>query len=281
MKAPLILIDGSSYFFRAFHALPPLTNSKGQPTGAVYGVANMIKKLIKDYQPEELAVVFDAKGKTFRDEWYPEYKAHRPPMPQELSSQFQPLIDLLKAMGLPLLIVEGVEADDVIGTLAQLATEREIPVIISTGDKDMAQLVNKHVSLINTMSNYSMDIAGVKEKFGVTPEQIIDYLTLVGDTVDNVPGVTKCGPKTAVKWLSEYQTLDNLLQHADNIGGKIGEYLRASIPHLPLSKKLVTIKTDLDLPLSLDELTLQPPEMQRLIELTRELEFKNWLKDLL
>ena len=281
MKAPLILIDGSSYFFRAFHALPPLTNSKGQPTGAVYGVANMIKKLIKDYQPTELAVVFDSKGKTFRDEWYPEYKAHRPPMPQELSSQFQPLIQLLQAMGLPLLIVEGVEADDVIGTLAHQATEKGIPVVISTGDKDMAQLVNGHVSLINTMSNYSMDIAGVKEKFGVRPEQIIDYLTLIGDTVDNVPGVTKCGPKTAVKWLTEYQTLDNLIQHADDIGGKIGEYLRASIPQLPLSKKLVTIKIDLDLPLSLDELTPKLVDKQQLIELTRELEFKNWLKDLL
>lgn len=281
MTTPLILIDGSSYFFRAFHALPPLTNSKGQPTGAVVGVANMIKKLIKDYQPKELAVVFDAKGKTFRDEWYPEYKAHRPPMPQELSSQFQPLIQLLQAMGLPLLIVEGVEADDVIGTLARQATERGMPVVISTGDKDMAQLVNEHVSLINTMSNYSMDIAGVKEKFGVSPEQIIDYLTLIGDTVDNVPGVTKCGPKTAIKWLTEYQSLDNLMQHADDIGGKIGEYLRASIPQLPLSKKLVTIKTDLELPLSLDELTPRPADRQQLIELTRELEFKNWLKELL
>lgn len=192
MKPPLILIDGSSYFFRAFHALPPLTNSKGQPTGAIYGVANMIKKIIKDYQPEEIAVVFDAKGKTFRDEWYPEYKAHRPPMPQELSSQFQPLIQLLQAMGLPLLIIDGVEADDVIGTLAKQATEQGIPVVISTSDKDMAQLVNEHVSLINTMSNYNMDIDGVKEKFGVAPEQIIDYLTLIGDTVDNIPGVEKC-----------------------------------------------------------------------------------------
>ncbi|HAT1595910.1 TPA: DNA polymerase I [Legionella pneumophila] len=281
MKPPLILIDGSSYFFRAFHALPPLTNSKGQPTGAIYGVANMIKKIIKDYQPEEIAVVFDAKGKTFRDEWYPEYKAHRPPMPQELSSQFQPLIQLLQAMGLPLLIIDGVEADDVIGTLAKQATEQGIPVVISTSDKDMAQLVNKHVSLINTMSNYSMDIDGVKEKFGVAPEQIIDYLTLIGDTVDNIPGVEKCGPKTAVKWLTEYQTLDNLLAHANEIGGKIGEYLRASIPHLPLSKKLVTIKTDLDLPLNLNQLMPTPADNEQLIKLTRELEFKSWLKELL
>ncbi len=281
VKAPVVLIDGSSYFFRAFHALPPLTNSKGQPTGAVYGVANMIKKLIKDYQPEDLAVVFDAKGKTFRDEWYPEYKAHRAPMPPELSSQFQPLIQLLQAMGLPILIVEGVEADDVIGTLAQQATEQGLPVVISTGDKDMAQLVNEHVTLINTMSNYLMDVAGVKEKFGVAPEQIIDYLTLIGDTVDNIPGVAKCGPKTAVKWLNEYQTLDNLMQHAHAIGGKIGESLRASIPQLPLSKKLVTIKIDLDLPLNLHELTPKPVDKQQLIELVRELEFKNWLKELL
>ncbi|HAT8177964.1 TPA: DNA polymerase I [Legionella pneumophila] len=281
MKPPLILIDGSSYFFRAFHALPPLTNSKGQPTGAIYGVANMIKKIIKDYQPEEIAVVFDAKGKTFRDEWYPEYKAHRPPMPQELSSQFQPLIQLLQAMGLPLLIIDGVEADDVIGTLAKQATEQGIPVVISTGDKDMAQLVNEHVSLINTMSNYSMDIDGVKEKFGVTPEQIIDYLTLIGDSVDNIPGVEKCGPKTAVKWLTEYQTLDNLIAHANEIGGKIGEYLRAGISHLPLSKKLVTIKTDLDLPLNLNQLMPKPADNEQLIKLTRELEFKSWLKELL
>lgn len=281
MKSPLILIDGSSYFFRAFHALPPLTNSKGQPTGAIYGVANMIKKLIKDYQPERLAVVFDAKGKTFRDEWYPEYKAHRPPMPQELTSQFQPLIQLLEKMGLPLLIIEGVEADDVIGTLARQATEEGQPVVISTGDKDMAQLVNEHVSLINTMTNTSMDVAGVKEKFGVMPEQIIDYLTLVGDTSDNVPGVTKCGPKTAVKWLEEYQTLDNLIANAETISGKIGEHLRACIPHLALSKKLVTICTDLELPLGLHELSAKAVDKKQLIELVRELEFKNWLKELL
>lgn len=281
MTSPLILIDGSSYFFRAFHALPPLTNSKGQPTGAIYGVANMIKKLIKDYQPEELAVVFDAKGKTFRDEWYPEYKAHRPPMPQELSSQFVPLIDLLEAMGLPILIIEGVEADDVIGTLAKQATEQSVPVVISTGDKDMAQLVNEHISLINTMSNSAMDIAGVKEKFGVMPNQIIDYLTLIGDSVDNIPGVTKCGPKTAVKWLTEFQTLDNLIQQAHQITGKIGEYFRESIPQLPLSKKLVTIKTDVSLPISWGQLKPKPANKNRLIELIRDFEFKTWLKELL
>jgi DNA polymerase-1 len=281
MAPPLILIDGSSYFFRAFHALPPLTNSKGQPTGAVYGVANMIKRLIKDYQPQQIAVVFDAKGKTFRDEWYPEYKAHRAPMPADLSSQFKPLIEVLEAMGLPLLIIDNVEADDVIGTLARIATEQKQDVVISTGDKDMAQLVNEHISLINTMSNKVLDIAGVKEKFGVNPEQIIDYLTLIGDSVDNIPGVTKCGPKTAAKWLEQYETLDNLIANSSAITGKIGEYFQASLAHLPLSKRLVTIKTDLELPLSLADLTPSPPNRERLLELTRELEFKFWLKDLL
>jgi DNA polymerase I len=281
MNPPLILIDGSSYFFRAFHALPPLMNSKGQPTGAIYGVANMIKKLIKDFQPQELAVVFDSKGKTFRDEWYPEYKAHRPPMPEDLSSQFKPLIQLLEAMGLPILIIDGVEADDVIGTLAHQATNEGISVVISTGDKDMAQLVNAHVSLINTMSNTTMDIQGVKEKFGVMPEQIIDYLSLIGDSVDNVPGVTKCGPKTAVKWLTEYQTLENVIQHADEVTGKIGENLREAIPLLPLTKRLVTIKTDVDLPLSIHDLRPKPVDKEQLIALTREYQFKSWLKELL
>lgn len=281
MTTPLILVDGSSYFFRAFHALPPLTNSKGQPTGAVYGVANMVKRLIKDYQPKQIAVVFDTKGKTFRDEWYPEYKAHRPPMPSELSSQFTPLLALLEAMGLPLLVIEGVEADDVIGTLARIATEQGQDVVISTGDKDMAQLVNNHVTLVNTMSNQTLDVAGVKEKFGVSPAQIIDYLTLIGDTVDNVPGVTKCGPKTAVKWLEQYQTLDNLIADSHSITGKIGEYLRISLAYLPLSKKLVTIKTDVELPLTLADLSPKEPNRDALINLTKELEFKSWLKELL
>ncbi|MDP3561633.1 MAG: DNA polymerase I [Legionellaceae bacterium] len=280
MSRPLILVDGSSYFFRAFHALPPLTNSKGQPTGAIYGVANMIKRLIKDYQPEQIAIVFDAKGKTFRNDWYPEYKAHRPPMPLDLSSQFEPLIQVLEAMGLPLLIISGVEADDVIGTLAYHATAAAQPIVISTGDKDMAQLVNDHITLVNTMNNHTMDSLGVKEKFGVLPEQIIDYLTLVGDTSDNIPGVTKCGPKTAVKWLTEYQTLDNLISNADKISGKIGEYLRASLTHLPLSKKLVSIKTDVELPLTLSELTPRPINREKLLELARELEFKTWIKEL-
>lgn len=281
MTPPLILIDASSYFFRAFHALPPLTTSKGQPTGAIYGVANMIKKLIKDYQPKELAVVFDAKGQTFRNEWYPEYKAHRPPMPHELSSQFAPLIELLEAMGLPILIIDGVEADDVIGTLAKQATEQGIPVVISTSDKDMAQLVNEHITLINTMSNATLDIQGVKDKFGVSPGQVIDYLTLIGDSIDNIPGVNKCGAKTAAKWLSEYLTLENLIEHSAEIGGKIGDNLRASISQLPLSKRLVTIKTDVALPLSWGALKPNPVNKEKLIELTRHFEFKNWLKELL
>lgn len=279
--SPLILVDGSSYFFRAFHALPPLTNSKGKPTGAIYGVANMVRKLMKDYQTSRMAVVFDAKGKTFRDEIYPEYKAHRPPMPDELRSQFQPLIQLLQAMGLPLLIIDGVEADDVIGTLARQASEEGQSVLISTGDKDMAQLVNEHVTLINTMNNTILDIEAVKEKFKVTPSQIIDYLSLVGDPVDNIPGVKKCGPKTAAKWLEEYQTLDNLMEHADEISGKIGENLRDSLPNLPLAKKLVTIKTDCDLPVSYKDLQLKEMDQEQLIELTKELEFKTWLKELL
>lgn len=281
MTSPLILVDGSSYFYRAYHALPPLTNSKGQPTGAIYGVANMIKRLLKDYQPNHIAVIFDAKGKTFRDDLYPKYKATRKETPEDLKCQFEPLIAVLKAMGLPLLIIEGVEADDVIGTLAHMASLKAQKVIISTGDKDMAQLVNEHVSLINTMTNQVLDVSGVKAKFGVMPAQIIDYLTLVGDTSDNIPGVHKCGPKTAVKWLSEYPTLDRLIANAHLIGGKVGEELRLALPHLSLSKTLVTIKTDVSLPLALEELCLQPIDREALVELTRNLEFKTWLNELL
>lgn len=279
--SPIILVDGSSYFFRAFHALPPLTNSKGQPTGAVYGVANMVKRLIKDYDPEYIAVIFDAKGKTFREEWYPEYKANRPPMPSELSSQFEPLQAVLSALGLPLVSMSGVEADDIIGTLTKQATHQNRSVLISTGDKDMAQLVNQQVTLINTMSNQILDPEGVVTKFGVRPDQIIDYLTLVGDTSDNIPGVSKCGPKTAAKWLHDYETLDNLVNHADTITGKIGEHLRSAIPHLSLSKKLVTIKTDLKLPLGIDDLKRNEINRDELIALSKSLEFKTWLNQLL
>jgi len=233
----LVLVDGSGYLYRAFHALPPLTNSKGEPTGAMLGVMNMLLKLIKDEQPDLIAVVFDAPGKTFRDELFDQYKAHRPPMPDELRMQTQPLLDMVQALGLPLLRIIGVEADDVIGTLAINAAAENIDVLISTGDKDMAQLVGPHISLINTMTNSRLDREGVKAKFDVYPEQIIDYLALIGDSSDNIPGVPKVGPKTAAKWLSEYKTLDNLLAHASDITGKVGESLRENISTLELSKK--------------------------------------------
>ncbi|MCH9756525.1 MAG: DNA polymerase I [Gammaproteobacteria bacterium] len=279
VKTPFVLVDGSSYFFRAFHALPPLTNSEGHPTGAVYGVVNMIRRLLKDTSPTQFAIVFDAPGKTFRNDLYPEYKANRPPMPDDLKRQFKPLINILKALGFPLLIVEGVEADDVIGTLAVQASAIDLPVLISTGDKDMAQLVNQNVTLINTMSRQVLDPDGVFAKFGVKPDQIIDYLALVGDTSDNVPGVPQCGPKTAVKWLAAHRTLDDIIVHADTIGGKIGERLRESIPMLPLSKRLVTIKTDVELPTTLDDLRPTPPDREVLLSLARELEVNVWLKE--
>ena len=246
-EPPVILVDGSSYLFRAFHALPPLTNSKGQPTGAVYGVINMLRKLREEYKPEYMAVVFDARGKTFRHDIYEEYKAHRPPMPDDLKAQIEPLHQLVKALGFPLISVEGVEADDVIGTLAVRATQQQKDMLISTGDKDLAQLVTPHVTLINTMNNEVLDEDGVESKFEVPPERIIDYLTLVGDTSDNIPGVPKVGPKTAVKWLKQYDSLDNLLEHAEEITGKIGDNLRNSIDDLPMSRDLVTIRCDLDL----------------------------------
>ncbi|MCU7795943.1 MAG: DNA polymerase I [Candidatus Thiodiazotropha sp. (ex Myrtea spinifera)] len=246
-KPPFILVDGSSYLFRAYHALPDLSNAQGEPTGAIVGVLNMLRRLLSDYQPENIVVIFDAPGGSFRNELYREYKANRPPMPEDLRVQIAPLHDIIRAMGLPLVMVEGVEADDVIGTLARQATEQGMDTLISTGDKDMAQLVNQHVSLINTMSETFTDQAGVVEKFGVKPEQIIDYLALVGDSVDNIPGVPKCGPKTAAKWLQAYGDLDNLMAHADEIKGKIGENLRASLDFLPLSRELATIKLDVDL----------------------------------
>ena len=277
---PLVLVDGSSYLYRAFHALPPLTNAAGEPTGAMYGVANMLRRLLKDYDPEHMAVVFDARGKTFRDEMYPEYKATRPPMPDELGAQVEPLHEIVRALGLPLLMVEGVEADDVIGTLSRQATEQGIPVVVSTGDKDMAQLVNEHVTLVNTMTDTTLDVAGVKEKFGVPPERIVDYLALIGDKVDNVPGVHKCGPKTALKWLEEYDTLEGVIAHADEIGGKVGEYLREAVDQLPLSKELVTIRCDLELDETPETLNLRAPDEERLRELFSRYEFKTWLAEL-
>lgn len=278
---PFILVDGSSYLYRAFHALPPLTNSKGQPTGAAYGFVNMLKKLLADYPTDHAAVIFDPKGKTFRDDLYKEYKANRPPMPQELSSQVQPIFDLVKAMGIPLVVVDGYEADDVIGTLAKQATEKGLHTLISTGDKDMAQLVNDQVTLINTMNNKVMDVAGVEEKFGIAPELIIDYLTLMGDSVDNIPGVPKVGPKTAVKWLKQYGSLDQIMQSADEFKGKVGEHLRNSLEHLPLSRQLATIHLDVELPIELDDLKPSEPDQEQLIDLVRKMEFKSWLKQLL
>jgi DNA polymerase-1 len=273
-----ILIDGSSFFYRAFHALPPLVNSKGQPTGAIYGVANMVKKIMAQYQPQYIAVIFDAPGKTFRDEIYPEYKAHRAPTPEDLKSQYQPLVQLLEAMGIQVYAVSGVEADDVIGTLAQQAIDKNIPVCIATGDKDFAQIVNSHVCLYNSMSEQWLDEAGIEAKYGIKPKQFIDYLTLTGDSVDNIPGVPKCGPKTATKWLQTYETLDNLVEHAQEITGKIGENLRNSIPQFPLSKKLVTIDCHLDLPFSLDSLHPLPENTESLYEIVSHLEFKTWMK---
>lgn len=280
-KKPVILIDGSSYLFRAYHALPPLTNSKGQPTGAVYGVINMIRKLMNDYQPEYIGVVFDSKEKTHRHNIYPEYKANRPMMPTELQVQIKPLHDIIKAMGLPLIIESGIEADDLIGTLTKEAEKQGKTVLISTGDKDMAQLVNEHVTLINTMNDAIMDVEGVKEKFGVTPQQIIDYLALVGDTSDNIPGVPKVGPKTASKWLDDFGSLDNIVAQSSTIGGKIGENLRASLDKIPLSKELVTIMTDLPLKISVNELKPQAPDEHALLHLFTELEFNTWLKNLI
>ncbi len=279
--SPLVLVDGSSYLFRAFHAMPSLTNSKGEPTGTIYGVINMIRKLLKDYQPEHIAVVFDAKGKTFRNDMYEDYKANRPPMPEELAAQIEPVHRIVQAMGLPLLVVDGVEADDVIGTLARQATEQGIETVISTGDKDMAQLVNEHVRLIDTMTDRVSDVKGVEEKFGVPPELIIDYLTLIGDKVDNIPGVNKCGPKTAVKWLKQYGSLDGVMAHADEIKGKVGEYLREALEWLPLSKQLITIKTDVPLAFTPETLRRSEPDKEALRDLYRQYEFKSWLSDIL
>ncbi len=276
----LVLIDGSSYLFRAYHALPQLVSSKGQPTGAIKGVISMIRKLMADYSDSHIAVVFDAKGKTFRNEIYEDYKANRPPMPDELRSQIKPIHDIIRKMGLPLLIVEDVEADDVIGTLAHQATNQKMDVLISTGDKDMAQLVTPHVTLINTMNDSIMDESGVVEKFGVRPDQIIDYLALVGDTSDNIPGVPKCGPKTAVKWLTEYQSLQGVMDNADAIKGKVGENLRDSLSFLPMSYELATIRKDVSLEAGVEELLLEEPDNEGLLEAFTELEFRPWVAEL-
>ncbi|MCG6867748.1 MAG: DNA polymerase I [Gammaproteobacteria bacterium] len=279
-RPPLVLVDGSSYLYRAFHALPALSNGKGQPTGAVYGVTAMLKKLLTDYRPQRMAVVFDARGKTFRHDLYPAYKANRPPMPEELSQQVQPLHVLVEALGMPLLSIEGVEADDVIGTLTRAALAEGTPVVISTGDKDMAQVVQNGVTLVNTMNDTRLDRGGVQERFGVAPEQIVDYLALMGDKVDNIPGVPGVGPKTAARWLNSYGSLDALLERADEIKGKAGERLRQAAPELPLSRRLATIDDDLDLGTTPKDLTLREPDLERLKGLYKELEFRTWLKEL-
>ena len=276
----LVLVDGSSYLYRAFHALPPLTNSKGEPTGAVLGVLNMLNKLLKEEMPDRVAVVFDAPGRTFRDDLFEQYKAHRPPMPDDLRAQVQPLLDAVTAMGLPVLRIGGVEADDVIGTLAKRGAESGFTVLISTGDKDMAQLVGPQIQLINTMSNTRLDRVGVKAKFDVFPEQIVDYLALIGDSSDNIPGIKGVGPKTAAKWLDQYRTLDALLEHAAEIPGKVGENLRSDLAGLELSRKLATIDTELDVGASPEGLTAGQPDVARLRELYTRLELRLLLKSL-
>ena len=278
----LLLVDGSSYLYRAFHAMPDLRNSLGEPTGAIYGVLNMLRRLDSDYKAQDItykACVFDAKGKTFRDDWYPDYKANRPSMPDDLRRQIEPIHTGVAASGWPILMVDGVEADDVIGTLARQAAAQGFRVVISTGDKDLAQLVDPLITLVNTMSNEKLDEAGVLAKFGVPPERIVDYLALIGDTVDNVPGVPKVGPKTAVKWLAQYGSLDGVMAAAADISGAVGENLRKTLNFLPLGRKLVTVRCDLELSQAFAELAPRAMERERLIELFTRYEMKSWLKE--
>jgi DNA polymerase-1 len=277
---PLVLVDGSSYLFRAFHALPSLTTSDGYPTGAIRGVIGMLRRLAKDYAGSPIAVVFDPKGGSFRNDLFAQYKANRPPMPDDLRVQIQPIHEIIRAMGLPLLIIDGVEADDVIGTLAHEATGKKRDVVISTSDKDLAQLVSDHVTLIDTMTDTRLDRAGVIAKFGVPPERIIDYLALMGDTSDNIPGVPKVGPKTAAKWIAEYGSLEEVMSHAPDISGKVGENLRASLEMLPLSKQLTTIKRDVELDVGIDRLIPDPIDAARLRELFEKYEFRAWIDEL-
>jgi DNA polymerase-1 len=282
MKKTLLLVDGSSYLYRAFHAMPDLRNAQGEPTGALYGVVNMLRKLVSDHKADYAACIFDAKGKTFRDDLYPEYKSHRPPMPPDLAAQIEPIHRAVRALGWPVLTIEGVEADDVIGTLACQATEQGIHTIVSTGDKDMAQLVNAHVSLVNTMSGEVLDEPGVLNKFGVPPERIVDYLMLIGDTVDNVPGVTKVGPKTAVKWLTEFGSIESLVEHADGIKGVAGNNLREAIPQFPLTRQLLTVKCDCDLSAhygKITDLAPNPVDTAVLQSLYETYGFRTWLRE--
>ena len=282
-KPILLLVDGSSYLYRAFHAMPDLRNSQNEPTGAIYGVLNMLRRLDGDFDGQNVAYkacVFDAKGKTFRDDWYPEYKANRPSMPDDLRLQIEPIHAGIAALGWPILMVDGVEADDVIGTLARQAAAQGIDVVVSTGDKDLAQLVTPQIRLVNTMSNETLDEAGVLSKFGVPPGRIVDYLTLIGDTVDNVPGVAKVGPKTAVKWLTQHGSLDAIIAASADIGGVVGENLRAARDFLPLARRLVTVRCDLELPKSPTELAPLATDRERLAALFTRYEMKSWLKEL-
>lgn len=282
----LLLVDGSSYLYRAFHAMPDLRNSLNEPTGAIQGVLNMLRRLHKDYPSDYSACVFDAKGKTFRDDIYPEYKANRASMPDELRAQIEPLHEAIKAMGWPLIMESGVEADDVIGALAKQAEREGVRVIISTGDKDISQLVNEHITVVNTMRDAFrrvddvLDIAGVEKKFGIPPRLIIDYLVLIGDTSDNVPGVEKVGPKTAVKWLQEYGSLDNIVANADKIGGVVGENLRKALPWLPTARELITIRCDVGIQEHLSDLAPQSMDKAKLAELFERFEFKSWRREL-
>jgi DNA polymerase I len=276
----LYLVDGSSYLYRAFHALPPFSNSRGQPTNAVFGVVNMLQKFLRDTRPTHIAVVFDAPGRTFRDDLFEAYKAHRPPMPDDLRSQIEPVLSAVDGLGLPLLRIAGVEADDVIGTLATRAAAAGMRVVISTGDKDMAQLVNDRITLINTMTGSALDAAGVRAKFDVDPNQIVDYLALIGDSSDNIPGVPKVGPKTAAKWLAHYGCADAIVAHASEIDGKVGESLRDHLGQLDLSRQLATIRCDVELPLGPTDLLLRPADTTRLTALYRDLEFRGLLREL-
>ena len=284
MNKTLLLVDGSSYLYRAFHAMPDLRNAEGAPTGAIYGMINMLRRLRQDYSAAYIACVFDAKGKTFRDDLYPEYKANRASMPEDLVLQIEPIHEVVRALGWPILMIEGIEADDVIGTLSVQATQAGLSTVISTGDKDLAQLVNDNVTLINTMSNEKLDRAGVIAKFGVPPERIVDYLTLVGDTVDNVPGVEKVGPKTAVKWLTQYDSLDGVISHAADISGVVGENLRKTLDWLPQARTLVTVKCDCDLSTQMqsisETLNQQEENKEAMRAFFSRMGFRTWLREL-
>lgn len=282
MKKTLLLVDGSSYLYRAYHAMPDLRNARGEPTGALYGVISMLRRLISDYKADFAACVFDARGKTFREELYPDYKGHRPSMPDDLAAQIAPIHEAVAAMGWKVISIPGVEADDIIGTLACQAEAQGVHTVISTGDKDIAQLVTDHVELVNTMNGERLDVQGVTQKFGVAPSQIVDYLMLVGDAVDNVPGVPKVGPKTAVKWLNEYGSLENLIANAERIKGVAGQNLRDAIPNFALTRKLITIKVDCELDFNggLESLVPREPDRDALIALFDRYGFRTWLREL-